>query len=89
MESTKTITKNSAKATRKRMNNVKRRLGRHLQKVNNSQPSQILKSKQTRKLDPIVARLLREKREQNQRNKAFYINTAHPLFNSNYNNLYQ
>ena len=46
MESPKTITKNSAKNTRKRMNNIKRRLGRHFQKVNKSQPSEILKNKQ-------------------------------------------
>lgn len=86
MESPKTITKNSAKATRKRMNNIKKRLGRHFQKVNKSQPSEILKNRQTRKLNPIVARLMREKRA-----KALeqYQKQMHGLFNSNYNNLYQ
>ena len=86
MESPKTITKNSAKNTRKRMNNIKRRLGRHFQKVNKSQPSEILKNKQTRKLDPVVAKLMREKRAKNMEK---YYKQQHGLFNSNYNNLYQ
>ncbi len=86
MESPKTITKNSAKVTRKRLNNIKRRLGRHFQKVNKSQPSEILKNRQTRKLDPIVKKLMHEKRAKNLEK---HYKEQYGLFNSNYNNLYK
>jgi hypothetical protein len=77
-------TKNTAKQARKRLSNIKRRLGHHFSKVNSSQPSQLLKSKQTRKVNASVAEAKR--REEVQRQIDFYLQKhAPPNSNSNSN----
>ena len=79
-----TTTKNTAKQARKRLTNIKRRLGHHYAKVNTSQPSQVLKRKQTLKVNAKVAEAKR--REQIQKQIDFYLQKhAQPNSNSNSN----
>jgi hypothetical protein len=82
MSSAKTTTKNTAKQARKRLANIKRRLGHHYGKVDTSQPSQVLKRKQTLKVKTNIAEAKR--REMIQKQIDFYLQKrAPPNSNSN------
>lgn len=73
-----TVTKESAQQARKRVENTKKRLGKHVQKVNQSQPAFLLKTKQTRKVAIERQKALEAQRKKKENNSNSNSNNNSP-----------